>query len=488
MICIPITATTIAEAVNQCKQAANEPADLIELRLDFLIEPFDIKTLLAECPLPAIVTYRPTREGGNYTGDEASRIAVLEQAMLAGAAYIDIEADSVDKIKKLGQTKLIASFHNFELTPDDLNDRVAKVAQSQCDIVKFAVMVNNLSDNNIIFNAIQTCTKPIIGMGMGELGEMTRILNLRFGSFLTFGSLASGKESAPGQIPARVLNDLYRVKSITKKTKLFCVIGNPIAHSMSPQLHNTAYTDLAIDAVYLKIRAMDLNKFMNTIAIPMGFEGISVTIPHKLAALEFADTADKLAQQIGVANTLTRKQDGNWHASNTDCLAAIAAIENACKQAGKSLEGCNALVLGAGGTTRAIGFGLRARGVNVTLANRTRQKAEDLAKELGASVCDLAMANSGTYDIVANTTSVGMHPHEGESPISSSVFHHATAAFDVVYNPLRTKFLEDAEEHGGFIADGLQMLVGQAAEQFKIWLSQEPPQEKMRQAALAFLT
>lgn len=487
LICVPVTTATMAEAVQLLNAAPATGADLVEIRLDFFTEPFDLKALRNASPLPVLFTYRAVREGGRCGIEEGKRLAVLQQAIDIGTPFVDVEADAIHKIRKHGPTRIIASFHNFTETPADLKQRVLDAQNSNGDIVKFATMANRLTDNLAVFDAIRSCTKPVIGMAMGELGEPSRILSLAYGSILTFGSLETGRESAPGQIPARLLKDLYRVKQITASTRRFAVIGDPIAHSMSPQLHNTAYQALGIDAVYLKFRVADLAAFVSDIAEPLGIEGISVTIPHKHNALAFAAEADELARKIGAANTLTRKAPGIWHAANTDSRAAVNAIAGACRRANKALAGSSALLLGAGGTAKALGVGLSSAGAKVTLANRTREKAEELARQIGAAVVDLEKAHEGRYDVVVNTTSVGMHPQEDAIPVAPEVFRKGMVAFDAVYNPLETRLLKAARDAGAEVADGLEMLVGQAAEQFRIWLGVQPPQAEMREAALRFL-
>ncbi|MBN2711047.1 MAG: shikimate dehydrogenase [Planctomycetes bacterium] len=482
-ICTPIVSNNMSEAISTIEKACNSKADILELRLDYIDGGLNLPALLASSKLPVIVTCRAKREGGQWSGSEEERIAILQQVIDLKVDYVDVEADSVHKVKPNGVTKIIASTHNFESTPDNMNKLAENLEALPCDIIKWATMANSLEDNLKLFEVLEKRSKPAIGICMGELGEVSRILGPSRGSYLTFGSLTRGQESAPGQFTVDDLADLYRVKSITRKTKLYSVIGNPIAHSLSPEIHNRAFSFLDIDAVYFRLRVNDFSGFLKSIAEPLGLCGISVTIPHKHDALAAASIKEDLAEKIGAANTLTRIESG-WHADNTDCSAALDAIKAGAARSGFSMESANALLLGAGGTARAIGFGLISAGCNLVISNRTRSKAEALASELGAEVMDLDKICVSDFSIIANTTSVGMHPNVDAMPVDASVLHKGMVVFDAVYNPRETMLLREAKAAGGEIASGVEMFVGQAARQFERWTGKAAPRGEMEKIVL----
>jgi len=220
VICIPIVAERMDDALADLRAAAAEPADCLELRLDALREPADPAALLAATPLPCIVTCRPVREGGVWDGDEGERLALLHRAAAAGARWVDVERDAVERFDAPDGVQVIASHHDFTKTPDDLPGLVRALEALPCDIVKIAVRANALEDNLRLWDAMRGAGKPIIGLCMGELGEASRVLALRQGGLLTFGALAPGRESAPGQPTARDLATLYRVRAITPATRL----------------------------------------------------------------------------------------------------------------------------------------------------------------------------------------------------------------------------------------------------------------------------
>ncbi len=479
MIAAPVVAPTMDEALSQLREARRQGVDLVELRLDAFREPFDLAVLLKAAPVPAIVTCRPRWAGGSFDGTEEARLRHLRRAVTLGAAYVDCESEVVSRIRPRGTTRLIASYHNFGETPTDLVSIVRAMEHLPCAVVKFATHANDLQDNLRVWEAVAACTKPAIGLCMGELGEASRILALRKGGLLTFGSLGSGLESAPGQHTARDLRELYRVDTITASTELYAVVGDPIAHSMSPAIHNAAFQHLDLDAVYLRFRVRDFPGFLDRIAPAVGLRGVSVTIPHKHAALEASGRVETAARRIGAVNTLCRT-DAGWDGSNTDCAAALDAIRSAARRAKLRLRGRAALILGAGGTARALAVGLASAGCPLVFANRTRSRAAGLAHEFGGTVLDLEMAHTGRFGVIANTTAVGMHPREDATPVDPSVFRKGMVVFDAVYNPPTTRFLREAKRAGATVATGLDMFVGQAARQFELWTGWRAPRAVMR--------
>lgn len=485
MICVPVFAASMEEALDLLLEIPPE-TDLVELRLDPMADP-EIGTLLAAAPCPAIVTCRPPRQGGVWDGTESSRLALLREAIDEGADYVDIEADAFHQIEPGGSTKRIASLHDFQGVPDDLEDQIRAMEKLPCDLVKFACMPRHLAEGMRILRALRACTKPAIGIGMGEYGEFTRILAPVFGGVLTFGSIRAGKESAPGQLTAHELKHLYRVDTLTPDTPVYGVVGDPVAHSMSPAIHNAALQACGLPGVYLRFRTDDLPGFLRDVVEPLGVKGLSVTLPHKEDALAVCESIDAPADRIGAVNTLTRTPTG-WHGCNTDCHAACQAIEAATTRAGFSMTGARALILGAGGTARALAYGLREAGCALTLANRTLAKAESLAREMGGEVVPLADAASQPYEILANTTRVGMHPDGDATPLPGASFRAGTVVFDAVYNPRKTRFLQEARAAGAEIADGVEMFVGQAMEQFRRWTGQDAPREVMEAVVLQRLS
>ncbi|KAG2426447.1 hypothetical protein HXX76_011678 [Chlamydomonas incerta] len=519
-ICTSVTATTVKTFLAEIQEAAASGVDIIELRLDFLTD-FDpeqhLETILKACPLPYIVTYRPVWEGGKYEGPEPERLAVLKMAALLGAPYVDVEFKAspyffADPHEVPLSTKVILSYHDFKQTPDAavLNKLATAMRQAGADIVKLAAMANDIGDAARMLDLLRNKDGPMIALSMGERGQIVRLLAAKYGGHLTFAAMSPERASAPGQPDIGRLAGLFNYRKQTAATKVFGIIGNPVTQSKSPLIHNTAFQHIGFDGVYVPLLVDDLDRFLAAFADYDDFAGFSVTIPHKEAALRAAKDVDPVAAQIGAVNTLIRQADGSFKGYNTDWEAAIAAIERglagvpggaaaaaaaaaAAKKGGGAaaaspLKGKTVVVIGAGGAGRALAFGAAARGARVLIANRSRDRADALAAALAAQY-GAAAAAAVSYedlaggrvagDVLANSTSVGMAPNTEESPVPAAVAGQFKVVFDAVYNPLWTRLLLDARAGGATPVDGLQMFVGQALEQFRLFTGAEPPAELM---------
>ncbi|MEW6358289.1 MAG: shikimate dehydrogenase [Planctomycetota bacterium] len=479
MICASLTSPTMDAALADMERAS-ELADIIEVRFDYIHSPA-VRPFVERRIKPIIATNRPAREGGNYKGDEENRIALLREAAAAGFDYIDIEMDSVDRLGGAGASKVIVSYHNFEKTPDDLEAIHKQLVAAGADIAKLAVMANDIRDTLRIFDLLRGAGAPTIGLCMGEEGVITRILGPRFGSFLSFGALADGKQSAPGQIPIRDMRELYRVNEINADTKLYGVIANPVAHSMSPAIHNAAFREKGINAVYLPLKVADVRRFVTEFR-KLDMQGYSVTIPHKVDVIAVMDEVDQFVKDIGAMNTVVNR-GGRLHGYNTDCLGALRAIESVMG-GDEPLRGRRVVMLGAGGTSRAIGYGVKARGGKLIILNRTVAKAEKLAGEIGCDWGPMDRLPELTFDVLVNTTSVGMHPNVDETPAPADVLKKGMVVFDAVYNPMETRLLREAAERGCVTVSGVDMFVNQAASQFEMWTDTDAPVEVMRNVVI----
>ncbi|ATU08369.1 shikimate dehydrogenase [Methanohalophilus portucalensis] len=262
--------------------------------------------------------------------------------------------------------------------------------------------------------------------------------------------------------------------------KVFGVLGDPIEHSLSPAMHNAAFSKLGMDCEYhaFRVRQKDLNDAILG-AQAMGFGGLNITVPHKEKALEFTNP-DSLARRIGAVNTISFNNEIRGH--NTDGLGA----EMALREAGVGIKSSNVVLAGAGGAARAIAFHFAEKGACITIANRTPEKAEALAKDVGCSHAGMEDLKGllQDSDILINATSVGMHPYIDSTIASQDILHPDLTVFDIVYNPLQTKLLHQAELAGAKPIGGVAMLVHQGAEAFRIWSGQKPPVEVMRKAVL----
>ena len=260
---------------------------------------------------------------------------------------------------------------------------------------------------------------------------------------------------------------------------LFAVFGNPVVHSLSPVMHNAAFAATGFNGVYAAIRVKDIRLAVAGLR-SLGLSGASITLPHKETVMTCLDYIDPCARRIQAVNTIVN-QDGTLKGFNTDGAGALQALEEKT-----SLSGRKVAVIGAGGTARAIAYVVLSAGGRVCLFNRSQEKGEMLAAELGAEFKPLSEFTADC-EILVNTTPVGMVPQAEQSPIAAQALRPGMVVMDVVYHPLKTRLLREAEAAGCVIIDGLTMLVNQGARQFELWTGLPAPVEIMRMAAEAEL-
>uniref|UniRef100_A0A7N0TGI3 Shikimate dehydrogenase n=1 Tax=Kalanchoe fedtschenkoi TaxID=63787 RepID=A0A7N0TGI3_KALFE len=504
LICAPAMADTVDQMLVQMTKAKEVGADLVELRIDYLkrFSPQqDLPILIKRSPLPTLVTYRPKWEGGEYEGDDNSRLEALRLAMELGADYIDVELKVASEFfksigdKKPENVKIIVSSHNYEFTPstEELGNLVAKIQATGADIVKIATTALDITDSARVFQMLAHSQVPTIGLVMTERGLISRILAPKFGGYLTFGTLEAGVVSAPGQPTVKDLLELYNFRLLEPGTKVHGVIGKPIGHSKSPHLYNPAFKAAGFNGIYLPLLVDNVANFLNTYSSP-DFVGYSFTIPHKMAGFECCDEIDPIAKGIGAISCMIKKPNGNLIGYNVDYLGAIAAIEegliasgNASNGPGSPLAGKLFVVMGAGGAGKALAYGGMEKGARVVVANRTFVKAQDLAAKVGGQALHLSELEHFHPEegmVLANTTSVGMKPNIDVTPLPKNALKHYNLVFDAIYTPKWTRLLTEAKESGAAVVFGTEMFLNQAFVQFEKFTGLPAPKELIRETLI----
>ena len=468
----------------QHEELAEKQAELVELRLDWMRTRPDVGKLLKDRPTPVVITCRRKKDRGQWSGTEEQRLMVLREAIIGGAEYVDLEIDIAGSIPRYGETRRIVSFHNFEETPPDLHQIHDRMTNCDADVIKIVTMANSQEDNVRMLELLQVAVIPTVGFCMGEFGITSRLLCGQFGSPFTYAGFSPGREMAPGQPTFAEVRNLYRFNKINEDTKIFAVVGDPIAHSMSPLLHNAAFRKAGFDGVYLPLRIPEGNLETTLTELgPLKISGCSVTIPHKQAAFQLADVPDEEADEIGAANTLFQQND-QWHATNTDCEAIEQSVLERLKIMPDVTHGLGdkrVLVLGAGGAARAAIQAMLRHGARVTVSNRTRERGQQLALEMECGFLLWENRSTEDHDVLINCTSVGMYPMVDETPFPQHWLRESTLVFDTVYNPENTLLLKQARERGCATVTGVEMFVRQAARQFEIFTGQTAPREYMEE-------
>jgi len=496
-LCVP------AFSLGMARRAEEAGADIIELRLDSFPEE-DLAHFLAgefRASVPLVATCRPAWELGKFMKDEEERKNILMRSVFV-ADYVDVELASggefvtdVAKVAHDAGTKIIVSEH-FSRMPliGELEKSLMRQKGAGADICKIVPTAMKPSDNERVFELLSIAKRKrirLVSIAMGSDGMLSRILSPFFGSEFTFAALEAGLESAPGQLSMESMRDFYEsvreARKIDARTRFAFVIGDPVAHSLSPAMMNSAFRKIGMNAVYgkLHLTSHQLGAFFPNLREERVL-GANITIPHKSAAISLSDRRSEAAKKIGAANAIVN-ENGKLAANNTDCIGAVSALKEKCPV----LAGKRCLIIGAGGSSRAISYGLKAEGTDICIINRTVEHARDVAQSVGASYCKLDSRNLEKEllksDIVINTTSVGMGTKETPVKKFPSAKKRKLTVMDIVYTPRVTEMLKRAERAGHSIVTGEHMLLYQGTAAFELFTKKKAPVSSMRQALLAKL-
>jgi 3-dehydroquinate dehydratase/shikimate dehydrogenase len=403
---------------------------------------------------------------------------VLTKAAAAGCQLVDLELQTATKckpeqIQKLRtRAALILSFHDHHATKK-LDETLEKMQKYPVDFYKVVSTATTLYDNVVMMKFLEkeSDRHSLVGLCMGEQGIISRVLGVRAGSAFTFAAVTREEQTAPGQVTAQDLRGVYRIEQVDVATRVYGVAGDPVSHSLSPIIMNTAMRRENVNAVYLALHAKTLKDLVACVRdIPI--HGLSITMPYKEAILQYLDNTDSHTTKIGACNTIVRAQDGKLYGFNTDTAGVVRPLEQRL-----ALEGARVLVLGAGGAARAAVFGLKERGCEIFILNRSAAPAQKLARQAKARTIKRQDLKKLSFDVIVNATPVGMS-NTRESPLNENEIN-AKYVFDMVYDPQETRFLKAAKARGAQIIPGIEMFVHQAARQFEIWTGKPAPWDDM---------
>lgn len=498
-ICVSVCVQSARE-LRQAIERAASLADIIELRLDCLAGAelqaalADLSALASSASQPFIITLRPAEQGGRREIDTLNRIAFWLDNLgteRARPELADIEFDVARVLMEkegLEWNRVICSHHDFTGTASGIDELYQEMAKIPARVLKIAVRVNDASDCLEVFKLLERARsegREIIALAMGEAGIATRILGPSRGAFLTYAALDRAGSTAPGQPTAEEMRSIYRVHKITAQTAIVGLVGAPVSHSISPQVHNAAFEETETDSVYIPFEVHDVENFMRRMAHPRSREmvwklrGLSVTAPHKRAVMEHLDRIEASAREIGAVNTIVVEGE-ELRGYNTDAVGFLSPLE---KKLG-GLKGRQVAVIGAGGAARSALWSLARAGAEATVFARDVEKGARLGEEFGARSMKLEGALFHDFEIVVNATPLGTRgTGERETPAVASQLRGARLVYDLVYNPQETRFLLEGKEAGCETLAGLEMLIAQAVEQFKLWTDRDAPVEVMLEAA-----
>ncbi len=484
-LCVALGLPTAAELGQAAEREYKDGTTFFEFRLDHLGDPASglelIKKFRRVHPdVQILATCRHRYAHGHFSGATEKQIAILKRSAEAGASLIDLEIESAEKAKGAiaalrERASLIISYHNFQNTPalDAVMRRLSKIP---ADIYKIATTARKPTDNLRLIEFIRrNKSVSLVTLTMSEVGMVSRILMPSLGSAFTYAAPNDSPGTASGQISARTLRSLYHSEKLTKQSRVYGVIADPVSHSKSPFIHNRAFQARRLDAVYLPflVNAGDLGDWMD-FAVKLPVSGFSVTIPHKRKIIRYLDVVEPLARRIGAVNTVWRK-GGKWRGTNTDTEGVLKPLSRLLRLANTSV-----LIAGYGGAARAAAVALHDACAKVTITGRNAASVQALARVVKGDALTLRQAQSRQFDIMIHATPVGMTPNVNECLFPDRI--PGKIVLDMVYSPHETLLLKRAKAQGCAVIPGAEMLLEQAVSQFEIWTGESAPREVMRTA------
>lgn len=477
MLVTSISAKNSGEALVQIRQALTYPIDAVELRLDYfdalVLE--EIKKVKEGCRLPLIFTLRSKTQGGKFSGTEVVRLKLIEALCEIEPDYFDLESEVPRSFAQLlkkrhAQIRLICSYHDFKKTPEDLNQLLASMQDDSFSIYKIATFANSTIDSLRMLNFVREHNEKshVCGLCMGSLGEPTRILAPIVNSALNFVCVDKNQATAPGQLALETLFNTYHYDKINLNTHIYALLGDPVEQSVGHVFHNEVFHRLKENAVYVKLqlKVEELSRFFNEIS-HFSFYGFSVTMPLKESIVAYLDELSEEVKKINASNTMSR-MNNKFIGFNTDGVGALNAIEKTTLVKDKKI-----IVLGAGGTAKAIVSEAINRGATVIVLNRTQARANEIAQTFNCKAYSMdateQLAIEG-YDILINATSFGMGSQSHASLISAAAIIPETIVLEMVYKPKETQLLKMAKEKHCICITGEEAFIYQAKEQDRIWL------------------
>ena len=443
-----------------------------------------LRGLVGEAPAPVLATCRPLWEGGGFRGPEAERRRVLERALAAGAALVDVEVEAPWAAEMLARARdrIVLSHHTQETAETRLLAVAGRLAEARPAVAKLVVAANTLATAVPLRRADELLRAAGVARScfcMGEAARATRLLAAANGAALVYAAADVGGGTAAGQWPLRILRDDLRLPRWRRQMQRYGLVGEPIGHSLSPAIFNAAFAERDEPALYLPLAGGPFAEVL-AVAEAWGLCGLSVTMPYKQEAAAACRELSAPARRIGAVNTLTRRADG-WHGDNTDGAAVRQVLERRVQ-----LRGARVAILGAGGAARAAAVALLEAGASVCLLNRSEWRARRVAAELGCDAGPLQRLRRERWRIVVNATPVGLGSDD-RTPVPGAWLRGGELLLEMNYRPRRTRWLREAAPLGCFVVEGIEMFLAQAAGQYRIWRGGEPPFETMSAVATARL-
>jgi 3-dehydroquinate dehydratase / shikimate dehydrogenase len=477
MICISIGNPRHKMMIAEHRALAEQGAELVEMRLDWLSRLPKLHRLLNDRPTPIVITCRRKSDGGRWAGTEDQRMTLLRAAIVDQADYVDLEDDVADKIPRYGDSKRIISHHNFDETPEDLEDIHARMMEVDPDIIKLVTMAKSPCDFIRLLKLADSATVPTIAFCMGPLGVASRILCGKYGAPFTYATAKRQRQVAPGQLSFQEMKELYRYDAIDNETQVYGVLGDSAVNDPMVEFQNTFFGQLDSNSVCvpLQLTADDLESAWPEFEW-LGLSGVTVACTHQSRVLEVITATDDAVQDAGAANTLYRDSEGSWRAANALATTLISSLQQGIAASDDqeadvddvaNLNGKKALILGAGKLARTVGVVLKRAGVAVTFSNRTHDRAIALAEELGCEQTPWNDRDLVEPSILINCTPIGGPEDKDDTPFMAKFLESNVLVADFADPVRQTRLLQDCRSAGCSALPSFDLLVRRVSRQLE---------------------
>lgn len=454
--------------------------DVLEVRGD-LVGEIPSERLRDAFPGRLLFTLRSREEGGRFAGSQEERRTYLAAAGEDGYDVVDLEGErDLDPavLDRVPAEKRLISWHGPAVSYDDLQDVFDRISREPAALYKLIPGAEQSGEELAPLQLLHALDRgDVVSFATGEVGRWTRVYAPRLGSPWIYGS-AGEDPAAPGQFSVHQLVRDYALPELPPAERVYGIVGDPVAHSLSPRLHNGAYRELGVPALYVPFHTPSFGDFWldvveNPILEGLGIslQGFSVTSPYKEAALAVAGAPSPLAELVGGANTLVL-HDHVWEAETTDPDGVVIPLQ----ERGVELTDADAAVFGAGGAGRAAAAGLAAKGARVTLVNRSEERGRKAAERLHVDYEPWDDADPSRFDVLVQATPLGGRDDD-PLPFDPDAVRPTAVVVDMVYRDRPTRLVQALRERGVEAVDGREMLLDQAFAQFRLMTGRELPRE-----------
>jgi 3-dehydroquinate dehydratase/shikimate dehydrogenase len=481
MICISISQESRRLALADMLNASGQ-CDVLEVRLDKFSKAPEIGELLANKPKPLIMSCRRQQDGGNWTGTEPDRIALLRQCIISKADYVEIELDIADQIRKFPPAKRVITYTNLTETPADIG-RIYEDAQKKSpDVIKLTTLARTVEEAWPLVQILAKQREPTVVVGLGKPGVLLNVLGKKLGAPWTYAALEEGMEAYPGQPTVRKLNEVYHYGDIEKGTRFVGVTGFDDLDIVTAAAINAAMKQFGMPVRCLPLPMGKVSLFQKIIDATK-LAAVVIDPQHRGAILEIANEPEEAAKDSGAADLIIRKEE-KWHGHNTVWLAAVLALESALRaktNAVKPLEGRVVMIVGTNALARAMAYGIKQRGGVPIIASRDGGAAQMTAQQFQCRHVQFEAIYSTMHDIVVvcseEKEKVRDKARSGEMGIHGSYLKPGMGVMDLTALPRKTRFLDDAEVRGCVVVSPRLVLIAQLETQIKLLTGKDVPRE-----------